>query len=86
MTLEVHDVSDVDARGSEAIYQNGTLVGRATHGGYGWRLEKSLALAMVKPEFSASGTQLEIKLLGKMHKATVIEESPFDADNEALRA
>ena len=65
---------------------DGKLVGRATHGGYGWRLGKSLALAMVRPDCSATGTALEIKLLGKLHRATVIEESPFDPDNGALRA
>lgn len=88
VTLEVHvpGVSDVDARGSEPIYANGQLIGRATHGGYGWRLGKSLALAMVKPDYSALGTQLEIKILGKTHKATVIPEAPFDTENERLRA
>lgn len=86
VTLEVHDVQDADARGSEAIYHNGQLIGRATHGGYGWRVGKSLALAMVKPEYSALGTEMEIKILGDMFKATVIAESPFDPDNNALRA
>ncbi|MDZ5696337.1 FAD-dependent oxidoreductase [Chelativorans sp. M5D2P16] len=86
VTLEVHDVRDADARGSEAIYKDDKLVGRATHGGYGWRVGKSLALAMVRPEHAAEGTRLEIKILGKMHPATVIAESPFDPDNEALRA
>src|SRR5262245_57679891 len=86
VTMEVHGVTDADARGSEAIYKDGALVGRATHGGYGFRIGKSLALAMVKPEFSALGTELEIKILGKLHKATVMGESPFDPDNKALRA
>ncbi|MEM8749577.1 MAG: FAD-dependent oxidoreductase [Pseudomonadota bacterium] len=86
VTLEVHDVTDCDARGSEAIYRDGQLVGRATHGGFGYRIGKSIALAMVKPGHHAPGTELEIKLLGKLHKATVIEESPFDSKNERLRA
>ena len=47
VTLEVHDVVDADARGSEAIYKDGKLVGRATSGGYGFRVEKSLALGLV---------------------------------------
>jgi len=85
VTLEVHGVEEADARGSEAIYHNGTLVGRATSGGYGWRLGKSLALAMVKPEFSQLGNALEIRILGRMHKVTVIEESPFDPENQRLR-
>ena len=86
VTLEVHGVTDSDARGSEAIYKDGALVGRATHGGFGWRVNKSLALAMVPPALAAEGTELEIKILGTMHKANVIAESPFDPDNKALRA
>lgn len=85
-TLEVHDISDADARGNEAIYKNGELVGRATSGGYGWRLGKSLALAMVRPDLGDIGTELEISILGTPHKATVIPESPFDTENERLRA
>jgi dimethylglycine dehydrogenase len=50
VTMEVHDVDGADARGSEPIYLNGELVGRCTSGGYGWRLGKSLALGMVRPE------------------------------------
>ncbi len=85
-TMEVHGVTDADARGSEAIYRNGNLVGRATHGGFGFRIGKSIALAMVRPEHAAEGTELEIKILGKLHKATIIGESPFDPENNALRA
>lgn len=88
VTLEVHGVTDgdSDARGSEPLYAGGKLIGRATNGGYGFRVNKSLALGMVKPEFSAIGTELEIKILGKTFKATVIPESPYDPDNTALRA
>jgi dimethylglycine dehydrogenase len=85
VTLEVHGVMDADARGSEAIYRNGKLAGRVTNGGYGWRVGKALALAMVRPEHAAEGTELEIKILGRLHKATVIPESPFDPENSALR-
>ncbi len=84
-TLEVQDVTAADARGSEPIYHDGQMVGRATSGGYGWRLGKSLALAMVPPPLSESGTELEIEILGNRHRATVIIESPFDPDNERLR-
>ncbi|UUP16047.1 GcvT family protein [Nitratireductor thuwali] len=86
VTLEVHGITDADARGNEAIYRDGKLIGRATHGGYGWRVGKSLALAMVRPEAAGEGTRLEIKILGKLHEATVIAESPFDPENAALRA
>lgn len=86
VTLEVHDVIDADARGSEVILKGEDVVGRATSGGYGWRIGKSIALAMVNPAYAAEGTELEIVILGKRHRATVIADSPFDADNTALRA
>ena len=88
VTMEVHGVTDADSdtRGSEPIYSKGKLVGRATNGGFGWRVNKSLALGMVRPEFATLGTELEIKILDKMFKASVIPESPYDADNLKLRA
>ena len=86
VTLEVHGVTDADARGSEAIYQGDVLVGRVTSGGYGWRCGKSLALAMVAPALDEPGTLLEVVILGERRKATVIADSPFDPDNIALRS
>ena len=65
VTLEVHDITDTDARGSEPIYLDRNLVGRATSGGFGWRINRSLALAMVQPELAKAGTNLEIKILDK---------------------
>jgi dimethylglycine dehydrogenase len=86
VTLEVHGVTHSDARGNEAIWKDGQLVGRATSGGYGWRLGKSLALAIVRPDLGETGTDLEIQILGDHYRATVIEESPFDPGNARLRA
>jgi dimethylglycine dehydrogenase len=86
VTMEVLGVTDADARGSEPIWLGDELVGRATSGGYGWRVNKSLALAMVRPDLAAPGTELEITILGEHHKAVVIPDSPFDPENTALRA
>ncbi len=86
VTLEIHDVSDADPLGNNPLFKDGQTVGRATSGNYGPRLDKSLALAMVPPELSAVGTELEMDVLGTPHKVTVIEESPYDPENARLRA
>ena len=86
VTMEVQGTSDVDARGSEAIYLGDKLVGRATHGGYGWRIGKSLALAMIRPEHASIGNELEIRILGQRYKCVIVPESPFDPDNQRLRS
>jgi dimethylglycine dehydrogenase len=86
VTLEVHDVTDADALGNNPIYLNNEIVGRATGGGYGFRTGKSLALAMVRPDLAAEGTEFEMDILGTRHKVTVIPESPYDPNNKRLRA
>ena len=86
VTLQVNNIKDADARGSEAILKDGKVVGRATSGGFGFRVNKSLAMGLVKPELAAIGTALEIEILGERYPAVVIEESPYDPENNALRA
>ena len=85
VTLEVFDISDADALGNNAVYSDGKVIGRATGGNYGFRVKKSLAIAMVKPEFSKIGTELEMDILDKKHKVDVIEDSPYDPTNEKIR-
>ena len=86
VTLEVHNVTDADVLGNNPIYENGSVVGRATGGDYGFRLGKSIALGMVKPTLANVGQKLKIDILGKMHEATILEDSPYYAENKLLRA
>ncbi len=85
VTLEVMNVRDADALGNNALTVKGDLIGRATGGGYGFRIGKSLALGMVGPEYATPGEELSIEILGQQHKAKVLEESPFDGKNKRLR-
>jgi len=86
VTLAVQGTEDADAIGGNPLFRDGKLVGRATSGGYGFRVEQSLALAMVSPEFADIGTELEIDILGKRYQAKIVEESPFDPENARLRS
>jgi dimethylglycine dehydrogenase len=85
VTLEVENVEDADALGNNALIKNGDIVGRATGGGFGFRIDKSLALGMVKPELAEPGTRIDIEILGRSYPATVVPDSPFDPKNERLR-
>jgi dimethylglycine dehydrogenase len=40
---------------------------------------------MVKPELAEPGTEVDVFILGKPHKAVVVAESPYDGANAALR-
>ena len=84
-TLAVDGPDDADAIGNNPLYVGGEMVGRATSGNYGFRLEQSLALAMVRPDVARIGTTLEIDILGGRYPARVVPESPWDPDNRRLR-
>jgi len=87
ITLEVHGVTDADPLGNEPLFDGkGQMIGRATSGYYGHAVKKSLAIGYVKPAFAAPGTALEILILGERKRATVLVESPYDPDNNDLRA
>ena len=86
VTMEIHNVEDADVLGNNPIYENDKVVGRATGGDFGFRLDKSIALGMVKPNVATTGQKLKIDILGKMYDATILDESPYDPDNNLLRA
>jgi dimethylglycine dehydrogenase len=86
VTLEVHNIEDADVLGNNPIYDNGNDIGRATGGDFGFRLVISIAVGMVKPEIATPGQKLKIDILGKMYDCTILEESPYDPENNLLRA
>ena len=85
VTLEVHNVKDADALGNNPIYLDGKVIGRATSGGYGHRIKKSLVLAMINPSLIKTGLKVKIDILGTKYDASIINESPYDPSNEKLR-
>jgi len=86
VTLEVKDVKDADALGNNPIYKGDKVVGRATGGNYGFRVQKSLAIGMVHPEYATVGSILSMDILGTLHDVEVIKASPYDPDNNLIRA
>jgi dimethylglycine dehydrogenase len=79
-------VTDADPLGNEPLFAGDQMIGRATSGYYGHTIQKSLIIGYVRPEFAAPGTELSIEVLGERKKATVLIESPYDPDNNDLRA
>ena len=85
VTLEIDEIKDADVLGNNAVTIEGQLIGRATGGNFGYRVNKSLALAMLDIEKAEVGTRCSIDILGEIHPATVISDSPFDPKNERLK-
>ncbi len=77
---------DADAFGGEAVFANGSLAGVVTSGGYGHRVERSLALALLESGYTKAGHVLEVEILGERRLATVVTTPVYDPRNERLRA
>ena len=85
VTLEV-DSSDSDASGFEPIWKNGKRVGFITSGGYGHRVQKSLAMGLINTDLAESGEEIDVHIVGKEKKAKIIPVSPYDPKGELMRA
>ena len=80
------DAGDADAPAVSMVLKGGEVVGLVTSGGYGYRIGKSIALAYVRTDLSAEGTELEVEILGERRRAVVSREPIYDPDNARLRA
>jgi dimethylglycine dehydrogenase len=82
------DAADADAMGDEPIWHAGKVIGWITSGGYGHRVEKSLAQGYLPKDLAGdlSAGAFEIELLGERRKATILAEPPFDAAGACMRA
>ncbi len=85
ITLECQ-VKDADPWGNEPVYAGDRMVGRATTGAYGHMMKKSYALAYLDAAHAAPGTKLEIVILDQRLPCVVVPDSPWDPENERLRA
>ncbi len=84
-TLEV-EATNADCVGFEPLWQDGKLVGITTTGGYGHRLGRSFALALVDTAKAKTGTSLIVHVMGEERPAKIIEMSPYDPDGLRMRA
>jgi dimethylglycine dehydrogenase len=80
------DAKDADAAAVSIVYRGREVVGLVTSGGYGYRLNRSIALAYVRADLTAAGTELEVEILGERCRAVVAREPLYDPDNLRLRA
>ena len=83
----VIDVGTCDAPYMSTLWQGDTLVGETTSGAWGYRVNASVALAMLRPDLTQPGTELEVEIYGERRRAVVQQDQPlWDPENERLKA
>jgi dimethylglycine dehydrogenase len=80
------DTDKADCWGSEPVLHQGDLIGYVTSGGYGWRIEKSLAVGWIDAEYADIGRRLQVQILGEIHAAEVIADAAYDSSDTKLRS
>lgn len=81
------EAGEHDAPYMSTIWRDGEVVGETTSGGWGHRIDRSIALGMVRTDLTDPGTELEIEIFGTRCKAVVQPDKPlWDSENERLRA
>ena len=81
------EAGDCDAPYMSTLWHNGEIVGETTSGAWGYRVNASIALGMIRADLAVAGTEIEVEIYGERRKATVQEDQPlWDAENERIRA
>jgi len=79
------DSREAPAHGGASVMVEGRVAGTVTSGDWGHRTGLNLAYAFVEPALAATGTQVEIDIIGQMVGAQVIPMGPYDPGLERVR-
>ncbi len=86
VTLKV-DAGEYDAPYMSTVWKDDQVIGETTSGGWGYRVDASIALGMIKVDHSEPGTDVDIEIFGERYPAQVLADQPmWDPANERLRA
>jgi len=80
----VVDSPDADPHGYEPVLAGDETIGYVAAGGYGHRVERTIALAYLPAAYLEPGTELGVAILGARRAAQVVEQPLYDPQNERL--
>jgi dimethylglycine dehydrogenase len=84
--LILDDPGEADAPACAPVLKDGAVVGLVTSGGFGYRLERSLALAYLHSDLARPGERVLIDIFGELRPAAVGKRPPYDPSNARLKA
>ncbi|MEL6883028.1 MAG: FAD-dependent oxidoreductase [Pseudomonadota bacterium] len=86
VTLVV-DAGEQDAPYMSTLWHGDEVVGETTSGDWGYRVNASIALGVLRTDLATPGTELEVDIFGHKRRAVVQPDGPlWDPQNERLRA
>jgi dimethylglycine dehydrogenase len=85
VTVLIDGPEDADPWGREGLFADGQKVGRLTSGGYSVAFGKQIGMGYVAPEHAEVGRKLKVRMFRELWDAEVVEDSPYDPTNAAIR-
>ena len=83
----VVEAGDCDAPYMSTIWRDGEIVGEVTSGGWGYRVNQSIALGLVRQDLANDGVEVEIEIFGEKFNAVVQRNAAlWDPLNERLKS
>ena len=87
VTLVIENPGECDAPYMSTLWRDGGIVGETLSGGWGHRVDKSIALGMLRSDLAVPGETVEVEIFGERFAAVVQNDEPlWDPKNERLRA
>lgn len=82
----VVDADGADCAGGEPIFLSGQFVGYITSGGYGYCIDKSLALGYLQGHAYHPDSQYEVEINGVRRAAKLVKAALYDPDGNKMRS
>ncbi|THF59725.1 GcvT family protein [Ollibium composti] len=87
VTLVVENPGECDVPYMATLWHDGKIVGETLSGGWGHRVDKSIALGMIRADLAEPGSTVEVEIFGDRFSAVVQKDEPlWDPKNERLRS
>ncbi|SIT90658.1 dimethylglycine dehydrogenase [Yoonia rosea] len=87
VTLTLDNPSPADAPYMSTIWIGDEVAGETTSGGWGYRVDKSIALGMLRADAAVPGAKVHVDIYGERYIATIQEDQPlWDPQNMRIRA
>ena len=81
------DAGECDAPYMSTIWHDGQVVGETTSGDWGYRVDASIALGMVRADLAQKDTEVQVEIYGQRYRAVVQGDEPlWDPNNDRIRA
>jgi len=85
VSLEI-DTKHAPAHGGATVSVDNKVVGTITSGDWGHRINKNIAYAFIKSEYSSIGTETFVDILGEKISAEIIEPCPYDPNFDIIKS